>query len=192
MNNIYKYHFQNKNIYDINKTFPSNNKYINNIRKSIINLIDDYIERHNKAFIVRFTVTFPKIYELDNTYPYISRFIAKIVQYFKRKKYDPNYLWVREQNTSEHPHYHFIFIVNGNKMQHPKNITEKALEFWSLTLNTDATGRIHYDYSQMLRRSDVDFYRQRLNAFNNLKYLAKVFTKGKINDGVRNFGMTRL
>lgn len=179
-------------IFNIEKIFPENEHYIPNIRKRLISLLDSYIERHGKVFVVRFTLTFPCGYCFDNSSRHISRFIAKLIQYLNRKGYDSKYLWAREQQSSECPHYHVAVIANGNKIQHPKTITDAAKALWGSTLQIDATGMVNYDCSQMIRRADINFYKQKERTFTLIRYLAKALSKGPTHDGVRNFGMSRL
>ncbi len=179
--------------FNINEIFPDNKHYLPNIRRGLITLVNNYIERHNKAFITRFTLTFPSEYNIEPSFPYVSRFIAKLIQYLKRKGYDGQYLYVREQKTSEHPHFHFVVLVNGNKVQHPRIVTDVAKKFWNLTLaiDKDTNGYVHYDCSQMIRVKSPNFNEQQKRTFIFLRYLAKAMTKGKKHDGVRNVAMSR-
>lgn len=183
-----------KNEFNISEVFPDNRYYIHNIRKGLITLVNDYIERHSKALATRFTLTFPSEYSIDPAFPYVSRFIAKLIQYLNRKGYDGRYLYVREQKTGEHPHYHFVVLVNGNKIQHPRFVTNAAKKFWNSTLglDKDKKGYVNYDCCQMIRRNDKNFYEQKERAFIFLRYLAKVLTKGKKHDGIRNVAMSRI
>lgn len=63
---------QSERIFNIEKIFPENEYYISNIRKRLISLVDSYIERPGKVFVVRFTLTFPCGYYFDNSPIYIS------------------------------------------------------------------------------------------------------------------------
>ena len=38
------------------------------------------------------------------------------------------YLWVRELSTTDRQHYHLILLLDGNKVQHPKNVINIAEE----------------------------------------------------------------
>jgi hypothetical protein len=131
-------------------------------------------------------------FTISDSKPYIYQFSAKLIQNLKRHDLDPMYIWVREQHSSIHPHYHFAVFVNGNKIHHPASVTEIAYNLWSYTLGIEAKGLVNYDTSVMIRRTDIHVQEQIDKAIEVLSYLAKDYSKGSIGDGVRNFGMSRL
>lgn len=150
-----------------------------------------YLNNHSKVFLIRITLKFPKNYRHDFEFPYISRFSQKITQFFSRKHYDPSYFWCREQAFSNNPHFHFCFLMNGQKIQCPVIFTNKAKSLWQSTLGTLRKGIINHDCSISLRKNDEAYPRQLNLAIDKILYLCKVYSKGEIKDGYRDFGMSR-
>lgn len=179
-------------INELDAMYPPNDGYIPAIRDNILQCLIYYLQRHNKVFFTRFTLTFPMTYQCVPKYPYISMFMQKYIQYFSRNGYDPFYIWAREQQTSSHYHFHVGILVNGSLIQRPYILTSKAEELWGSTLGVPATGLVNSDCSISIRRNESGFLDQLQTAIGYGMYLAKTHTKGPVNDGVRNFGMSRL
>ncbi len=164
------------------------------IQEKLNKLFVHTLNKHNKVFLTRFDVRFPN----DNVYPnannLISNFTESLVRHFKRKKLDPNYLWVREQNDSLNPHYHFTLLLDGNKIQHPAKINKKADELWNLQLGLPQNYRGLIDYCNrisngiMVYRHDIDSF---ISASEWVSYLAKPGSKN-INRHYRSVGMSRV
>ena len=169
--------------------FPEDFVYKPRIRSSICNLLHNYLERHNKSLIIRFCVRFPTEHQPGRKE--ISRFIETLKHELQKNYLDPSYIWVREQVTSEHPHFHVVFFVNGNKVQNPTAIYQLAEMLWNVTLNTNYGGLVEFERYCSVRKCDYDYPQQLEYAINMLSYIAKDFSKGPINDGYRDFGMTR-
>ena len=171
---------------------PESELYKHRMRENAILLIDSYLKKHNKAFLVRVTITYPQDYQEQPQPAHISRFAAKMIQYFSRKGYDPRYMWAREIASSPHHHYHFAIILNGNHIQHPAKVTSKAQELWGTTIRYDAKGLVNYDNSNMIRRDNFNFRESYIKSLTMLRYLTKALSKGQTNDGLRDFGISRL
>ena len=172
----------------------SNYQHNQQILQNIENLLQHALAKHNKVFFVRFDVSFPEHETYLNPSPLISNFNESLIRYFKRKKLDPYYLWVREQKTSLNPHYHFIMLLDGNKIQHSYSVHIKAEQLWNkqLKLPENNKGLIDYcnKYSNgvMIYRNDSDSYE---DAANWASYLSKIDDKN-INAEFRSQGMSNL
>ena len=162
------------------------------ILQAFDNLFNVAISRHNKILLIRMDLRFNDtfIYPYDNSL--LSRFMEALTLHCKRLGLDPLYLWVREQVTSNNHHYHLILLLNGNKIQNPYGIFNKATELWGNCLNTDATGLVHYGPHIMIRRNSVGFEHSYHEALKLAGYLAKSYSKGRAPKGVREMGMSRL
>ena len=104
------------------------NKPMNETIVSKLNeLLNDYMERHCKAFVMRLDVHLPKEIQQDGIRKFNHRFIEKE----KRAGYDPVYVMARELSKKGNIHYHMALFLNGNKTEsifdHIKN-AEKVLE----------------------------------------------------------------
>ena len=167
------------------------------MHQQFLTLLDQYHQKHSRIFPIRFDLHYPKdsIAQGDNTN--ISRCMAKIVQKFKRKGYDPAYAWVREQGTSHNPHYHCILLLNGQKKRNINEVYDVATRLWSNTIKSDSSGLLDKCNKRgmngvMINRSDSDHPVQIGNVLRQMSYMAKPMDKGEVKDGLRDFGMSRL
>ena len=118
------------------------------MRQDILSRIDamhDYMtEKHNKVFSARFDVRFPAYYPSSGAdiEKKISTFSRRLKEYYDNHGIDIAYLWVREQVSSPHPHYHFSVLVDGGKVQSTYGLHQQAERAWKNTLKTDQDGLI--------------------------------------------------
>jgi len=132
-------------------------------------------------------------------------FIADYAKALKRKGIDVAYLWVREQETSINHHYHLCLWLNGNEVQHHKNVLDLAERIWAykVSMNPDVNnGLVHYcaidnyghfiDNGIMLVRNSQDEQKNFSRIIYSSSYLAKTFTKGAVMPGVRQFNHSRI
>lgn len=170
------------------------------ILDGIYRLISGMVEKHNKVYFLRFDLRFPvnNSYGSDNTV--LSRFTEALIKHYNREKLDPKYLWCRERVNSENSHYHFIFLINGNKVQNPYGVLNKATDLWGKCLQVDASGLVNFCMGQegygengtMIIRNSADFNEKFGLCFYRASYLAKVYSKGNRPKGIREYGMSRL
>ena len=77
----------------------------------------------------------------------LSIFLNSFTTYLNRLGIEHQYLWVREQQTSVHPHYHLIFLLNGNLTYNPHRHLNRAERLWSNLFNstneTENRGLLH-------------------------------------------------
>ncbi len=182
--------FNGKPINNHDGKFKFNNQTLSKLEK----LFNHTITKHNKVFFVRFDVRFPDCFNIPNHNELISNFTESFIRYFKRKKYDPYYLWVREQSESNNPHYHFIVLLDGNKIQYANTVWFKAEEVWNkqLLYPPNNKGLINYcnsfESGKMIHRNKEHTFNQ---AFKWASYLAKDDCKN-INNSYRSVGMSRV
>jgi|APHig6443717817_1056837.scaffolds.fasta_scaffold19373_2 hypothetical protein len=167
----------------------------------LIFLLNHYIHKHGKTLVVRFDLRYPaKYFSMESNH--ICPFVAKLVQKYKRLSLDPYYMWTREQNIGEHPHYHCLILLNGNKVRSFHHVFENARNLWGSTIGDPTPGLVHHCTADcqsqnftngiMIVRSSVDFH----NAYNQVviqaSYIAKAAYKRSHGDPWRNFGMSEL
>ncbi|WP_241767211.1 inovirus Gp2 family protein [Buttiauxella noackiae] len=116
----------------------------------------------------------------------------------------PSYVWCRERNTGEHPHYHLMLLFNedvygylGNYQElNAKNMATRIQKAWC-----SAIGLAHEDYATLAELPPNAVYRfSRFDALDRtqiywdflirLAYLAKTRTKD-VHSGYRNFGTSQ-
>ncbi|MDD2389219.1 MAG: inovirus-type Gp2 protein [Desulfobacterales bacterium] len=178
--------------YTINNFNKNEQGSYKEILEPIDNLLKTMINKHNKVLFIRFDLTYPQYGNFSNNNELLSRFIETLTVYWKRKKIDPLYLWVREQATSDNHHYHFMLLLNGNLIQNPFRVFEKAEELWGRCLGVVGKGLVHKGIDLMIRRNTPEFEQQRQDCFKHASYLAKVYSKGSAPPGVRGMGMSNL
>lgn len=187
----------------ISQMVPENYDYDVPILGAIENMFNYYTDTHKRTLVVRFDVRYPVSYGNDVKNEDISKCMRKVMQYYKRLgNYDPFSLWVREQGNSQHPHYHCCLLLNGKIIQNPYGVMNTVERLWGNTIGEPARGLINHctkskygtthENGIMLRSTSEDYMVKLQEVINQVTYLAKVKGKGAYNDGLRNFGMSRI
>ena len=180
-----------------------NSLYRPTIRDKLAILLTEYTTLHSKTMVIRFDVTYPKMFKAIEDNSDISALMKLLIQQCSRKGVSPAYFWVREQSLrSNNQHYHCMLLLDGNKTRRYYPYIEAAEEMWGRILNVNPNGLIHYcnrspegnrQANGIILRSDDPNYEDKIDTVvRQAMYLAKNHTKGIYNDGVRDFGMTRL
>jgi hypothetical protein len=175
------------------------------ILERLMQLFNHVTVDHCDVVFMRFDVRLPQfgIYPQDNSL--IMKFTADFITYLTRKKLDPHYLWVREQKSSERPHWHFCVLWNRKWVQSIYKPLKKAEEIWARKLKfgdlREGAGLIDYCLKDkfgnpqqnglMIRRNSADFQEMYNRCFQWGSYLAKASQKS-MNHGYRTFGCSRL
>ncbi len=184
----------------------TDNGYRDNILQRSNELINYMIFNHNKTLLIRIDLRLPSSYVHNGLNDEIEQFNKNMVRCFRYGNIDIKYIVVREQSSSNHPHYHVLIIVDGNKIQNPYAVLETATRIWNSIVGSDASGLVHLCQHQpghpippleMIRRPSsratgerleqqtAAFERAKQIAFDHASYLAKEFTKGNAPAGVR-------
>lgn len=180
--------------------------YRANIQGKIEELIDEANERHNKVLPIRMDFHFPQGYQHNGENEEIQKLHKRVSRRDRYRRTDSRYLTVREQNTSDCPHYHTLLLVDGNKHQNPRGIQEEVASIWLDIVGSDQKGIVNFCKHQegypippleMIRRPSsratgeqlekqtAAFEKARQVALDHADYLAKETTKGNAPDGVR-------
>ena len=165
-------------------------------------LLQHMENRHCKVLFVRFDVRFPQDGQYKQNNTLFTNFMATFIKYCQRKKFDPAYLWVREQDSAHNQHYHCVLLLNGNKVQHYLPLLQRADTLWQQQLGVHQKGLVHYcnsttggDYQQnglMLRQDKHAQQGVGDICFNWASYLAKMNTKEEDYKGARKVGNSRI
>ncbi len=159
-------------------------------------------------FIFALTLKFPEVYPLqtDNT------LLVAFLKWFAERlgyKVPYHYLWVREQDRGVHPHFHIIFIVDGDRIYSGWRWMLTAEEIWAKVLDIpSAAGLLEasdpeqfpLEHAPAYKRSvssgmmidnrAVDVAARRQEVYYWLCYFAKISTKCA-GTGYRSFGTSR-
>jgi hypothetical protein len=177
------------------------------ILSKIQELLQYMIQRHSKVMVARFDVRFPQNYPEPDRNIHLSNLMKFLKEWYWQNDIEAHYLWVREQNSSDVPHYHVAFLVDGNKCQTATGLLSTAERCWNDVLGIGFyPGLIHHcdlDAGRawtMLKRPPRGSPEEAIAQFNaactacfeRLSYLAKTHTKGLAPYRVREFGTSQI
>lgn len=159
-------------------------------------LLKQYEQVHSKILAVRLDIRYPSEYGETNGNEDIVKCVAKVKQTFARKGLDPAYMWVREQKDSTHPHFHCMFLLDGQKTQSAGMVYDITERNWQRTIGSSAKGLIDHckgtkekphENGHVYTRSGgrPEYVNRQIN------YISKPDDKGERKDGLRDFGMSR-
>lgn len=192
------------NINFIEKIYENDHSlYRQAIYNNLAILLTEYTTSFSKTMVIRFDVTYPKGFNAVEDNRDISALMKLLIQQCSRKGVSPAYFWVREQSLrSNNQHYHCMLLLDGNKTYRYYPYIESAEKMWGRILNVDSKGLIHYcnrdadgnrQANGIILRSDDPNYEGKIDTVvRQAMYLAKDHTKGIYNDGIRDFGMSRI
>ena len=137
------------------------------------------------------------------TIPYnnqiISDFFTTLIPYLKRHYIDNessiklgriSYLWVREQNTSDKPHYHCVLWLNEDKVNRSYGILALVKQQWCERFG--GTLSIPDNNYYISKRLQADLGVSQQEVICRLSYLAKNATKGCHSSKTKRYGASRL
>ena len=181
----------------------ANYTYNKKILESSQSLLKHYTNKHNKTLVVRCDIRYPKDYDKPTeTNEDISKCMRKVRKKYFRQGYDINYLWVREQDSSHHPHYHVAMLFNGNKMRSYTHVFKTVETMFKNTIGVNNDGLVdkcmtskngnQHENGILLDRNKENYPQRLQDVYRQLSYFAKSYSKGEYKDGLRDFGMSRL
>lgn len=164
---------------------------INSLFKQLAVMID----HHSKVWVVRFDLS-TVVYSNDNKQ--VSDFVDGLKKWlvtnYRVKRVA--YTWVREYETAKRQHYHFVLILDGNKVNTSFKLLDFATDLWKAItgqLINDGElfedGRLQHIKSVCLNRGDET---KRLDVGYWLSYLAKVKGKSYRPDQTKDYNSSRL
>jgi hypothetical protein len=190
------------------------------VKKNYAKINDKFDERleymtkkHNKVTSFRFDVHFPKDRPNDGTNKYFSKLLKRVKEPLTKNGNELHYVWCREQDTSENPHYHFAGLVNGNYTQRVDGILQEASNNWKEITGSPKNGLI--DHCNRFRGEKVptqiridrpssakegeelielrrQFEAKKDEARKRAHYLGKEDQKGDVPRRVREYGASEL
>lgn len=175
------------------KEFP----VMDNIHEKVKEMVEDYQTKHSKMLVVRADVRFPQNYGEVTDNKAISKTLTKFKQTLSRKGLDPSAMWVREQGTSPHPHYHCLILADGQKTRSAGMMFDTLERHWQNTIGSDSSGLIDYCYGPKDNPHENGIVVSRSEGIpqsveRQMGYISKPEGKGEPKDDMRDFGMSRL
>ena len=173
--------------------------YNENILQRIEERFNFMFTRHSQVLIYSMVFKYPDngiAYPQDNSL--FQNCIESYKRYLDRHNFSPQFIWVREQNESRHPHFHLCVMLNGNAIRYLKNDLEPH-RLWNLALGLplETQGLVHFsdmdgsgNWSILVHRDD---HALQDKVFAILSYLAKTFSKqNKAIRGLHEFGCSHM
>jgi len=170
------------------------------------------IAQHCKVLFVRFDLRFPAGTVHNGSNTEVAQCMKELTGYYNYHGVATRYIWVREQWSSDAPHYHVMMLLNGSRVQNPMGVWAKAADLWSRITNgphallhqcrQEHVGQVTSGCIMIRRPSGAAIghdllaqksafeaaYREALECG---AYLAKDFSKGKTPFRVREYGASR-
>ena len=105
------------------------------IKDCIRDRLDAMIAQHCKVLFVRFDVRFPAGTVHQGPNIEVSCLMRALKTFYINEGIATHYVWVREQWSSDAPHYHAVMLLNGSKVQNSMGIWVRAADIWSRITN---------------------------------------------------------
>ena len=181
----------------------------NDIRQRILKCFHTALNDHSRVLVVRLDIRFPQGFMHDGSNKLLSEFLRRLKYHYTSRTIGCEYVWVREQHRSKTPHYHFLLLLDGARLQTGWGVQSVAAGYWSGLVDRASGSCIHlcppaYGASGiMIQRpterteggqllAEIDAFEAAYSAaFNWACYLAKTYTKGNAPHGVREFGSSQ-
>ncbi|MCG8391801.1 MAG: inovirus Gp2 family protein [Pseudomonadales bacterium] len=202
---------------------PKHSPYIEPYLERTLETMKRAVDRYRRTTAIRFDLRIPAD-ALEPDSNVISRFFeslqAKVNAHQLRKarqgqrvrSCELRYVWVREQNSSHHRHYHCCILLNGDayrylgafsrnddreegKMVAAENMAGRIRSAWCSALRltwTDGQGLVHFPPKRIyhIDVNSTEVLGQYVDLFRRLSYFAKASTKC-YGDGSNSFGCSR-
>jgi len=155
------------------------------ILEKTVEQLDSMLSYHCKVLVVRVDL---HLYEAAVDNKLMSDFIRRLKKRLKSQGHKRvGYIWCREQQTSDVPHYHFALIVDANKSRHPRHLIELIEYFWETWGNVKPyTPKNCYG---IIKRDNSRAYEKQ---FKRLSYLSKVATKDLREKTTNDYSTSRI
>ncbi len=180
-------------------------------------VLNKALTEYPRTLVVRFDLHMPAIpncidFPIPDDFNVISRFIDSLKAQVKAdliKKQRENirvhncrvrFVWVKERNDAQQPHYHVAIFLNkdtyhtlGEYLSFGNNLSSKIQNAWASALKVefkDIIGLVHFPQDTPLYYLDVNavnYEGKYHNVFKRLSYLAKIETK-QYGSGRKNIG----
>jgi len=164
---------------------------INEIMDAIVDSIEGYTSSYSRTFVVNFGLNYPQATHSEGNKP-MQMFMDRFKKYLTVRGLRHVYVWVREQKSSDNPHYHCLLLLDGRKIQNSFGIMEEAKRLWGAINDCDGAGLVHYPHAPAMLRTDSQAYTEEIEmCVFHTSYLAKKNTKGSAPCRQREYGYSR-
>ncbi|MGL4712715.1 MAG: YagK/YfjJ domain-containing protein [Shewanella sp.] len=151
-----------------------------------LNQLDAVLSRTSKVFVIRLDCHMAG-YSKDNAM--IAIFRRRLMK--KMNRHYPQiligYLWVREIEKSKSQHYHFVFIVDAERIPAASVLLDAAIHVWERL--TGIHPHIPANPYYLVKRGDSS---RHADMIKRVSYLAKLRGKGYKSEQAKDYGASRI
>jgi hypothetical protein len=193
-----------------NDTFLIDDReYRTDIFQAIEHRLNYMMARFSRTYVVRLDITFPQGYIPTGTNEECSELMRRLKEHYTYHGVVMHYVGVREQKTSDNPHYHIVIFFDGAKQDNGWTVFLRAAAIWSRVLGLSVDGYVHLcqpngangikiakprirSVGMELQNERAAFHAAVNAAMAWLVYLAKTATKGDAPFHTRKFFCSQL
>ncbi|MCL1047525.1 inovirus Gp2 family protein [Shewanella electrodiphila] len=154
--------------------------------KSMLTQFFNMLSHYKRVHVLRFDLRQDSYNENNKR---ITQFLDRLKYRFKKNKYNfvrIGYAWVREQETSDAQHYHFVMFFDGRVINYPKSILEIIGEVWyEMAGSSYVPKNCYYNVSR-------DNHSNWWKVIYRISYFAKATGKSKCPLQTKNYGTSRI
>jgi len=176
----------------LNVNCGDGNLYVrDDILEAIYTRLRFMTECHSFVLILRYDLRFPQHAQFDDYRYALQNFMNTFSVYLKRRGVHYHYVWVKEIESSDNPHYHCVFIVSADQGESSYLLNQEAQKIWSricsgsyssasMSLLHFCPRRLHdgsIQWDVLISRDDPNFEFEFRDIYYWLSYLAKTNTK---------------
>lgn len=155
--------------------------------KAFIDELNFMLSKHSRVFLFRFDLRFADDNILTDNSKIITIFIRRLRRFIEPhyKTKDLAYSWARELEKAKQQHYHFVLMLDGNRIKHPQSLCKKIRQIWFEI----SGGSPHWSKWYCFHRTDDNL---RSEAVKHVSYIFKVRGKGYKPKQARDYGHSRM
>lgn len=153
--------------------------------KRIIGQLTAMLSHHNKIHVIRFDLSVDDYTDNNQRITdFNRRLFGKLDSRYQLTRIA--FAWVREMEKAKQQHYHYLLILDGNKVQHPDIVQKIITDTWQFE------GGRHWKPKNCYYNIARDQHEQLQNAIFRLSYLAKGRGKGYKPSQTKNYSTSRI
>jgi hypothetical protein len=163
------------------QVMPSTKDMDKRIMDRLFQAVDHSFSRASRIFALRVDFHLPMFTRKNTPMSAFHKLLFPIL----KEKYPHSFVnvaWVREKNRANAQHYHYLLLMNGHKINHPKVLREIITDCWVQATQgyTYMPERGYYN----VKRGDVEECQKLVY---RMSYLAKKNTKESLPQGIKRF-----
>jgi hypothetical protein len=155
--------------------------------KTFIDELNWMLSKHSRVFLYRFDLRFADDNTLTDNSKLMRIFIRRLSRFIKPhyKTIDVAYSWSRELEKAKQQHYHWVLMMDGNRINHPHSLCKMIKQIWFEI----SGGSPHWSKWYCFHRTDLQ---TKMDAINHTSYIFKVRGKGYKPKQARDYALSRL